>query len=236
MKKLLLSLSVFAFLAGSMVAQENVVKASLTNIATGTVTLGYERTFAEKFSANLYLGLVVPRELPEFFLDETNDGEEINIGSRLSGFNITPEFRIYPGRKGAPRGFYLAPYLRHNNYSVDLGSYTEDGETYTATGKYVTFGGGLQLGCQWLIADMVSIEWYFMTIGYNTGNIKLNFEGEDGSIEDPEGLEDDLEADFGEIPWYGKKVKVDVTDSEAKVKLPIGMLAYRFGLSIGFAF
>ena len=125
MKKLLTT-ACLATLALFASAQDNNVKVNLLNLTYGDVRLGYERVLNENLSLQGNLGFLIPRKIPTAFFDEealeAEYGGRIDLGSKLTGYNLSLELRWYPGSKGAPRGFYLAPFFKHNSWSVNVTS------------------------------------------------------------------------------------------------------------------
>jgi hypothetical protein len=99
--------------------------------------------------------------------------------TKCTGFGITPEYRFYCSQKGAPRGFFVAPFLRYQNYSLknEGSTYTdyESGSTITtedAKATFSSFGGGAIIGFQGLIGETLSIE-AFIGPSYNAGKVKV---------------------------------------------------------------
>ncbi len=118
------------FFTKNMRAQENkqnVITLSISNLALVTPTVYYERVLSDKTSAKMglyYTG---------FTISET----------KMSGLGLIPEFRLYPGEKGAPNGFYLAPFVKYQNYSLKQ---SELGVDYKAS--LTGIGGGVCIGGQ----------------------------------------------------------------------------------------
>ena len=163
LKKKLLSLSVLAVLmfAGFQSQAQNVViKINPLSLFVITGNVQAEYAFNEKMSAQLgfYIG-------------------SINLGFGASGtdggvnytwYGVTPEFRYYVTNKTkeAPRGFYVAPFLRYSKVSYDFtGSVTDpdNGLNTTASiGADVnSIGGGVSLGYQWLFGDVFALDLFF---------------------------------------------------------------------------
>lgn len=149
MKKLLIVLAIIiasGFYAQKINAQEeksNVVKLSLSNLALVTPTLFYERAIAEKSS--LQLGA---------FYTGASAGE-----TKFTGWAVMPEYRFYPGSKGAPQGFFVAPFFKYQSYSLSS-DVTDASTTYTAKASLNGLGGGLVIGGQWLLGGVVALDTY----------------------------------------------------------------------------
>jgi Protein of unknown function (DUF3575). len=165
MKKVLfVALTVVMFSVSSVLAQDNpknVFKINLGSLAVSTFNFQFEHAVAEKQSLQLgffYTGFKVS-------------------DTKFSGLGITPEYRFYMSQKGAPKGFFMAPFLRYQNFK--LTNSTTDfttGETIDEKAKLSTFGGGAILGFQGLIGNVVSIE-VFAGPSYNAGSVKVETEG-----------------------------------------------------------
>ena len=112
---------------GKTFAQDksNVVTLSVSNLALATPTVYYERVLNEKTSAKLGV----------FFT-----GAKVST-TKFSGLGLMPEYRIYPGKKGAPTGFYFAPFLKYTSFSLSESSTNSE---MTLSG----FGGGALIGVQ----------------------------------------------------------------------------------------
>ncbi|WP_187263401.1 DUF3575 domain-containing protein [Pontibacter beigongshangensis] len=166
MKKVFIILFAIAAIAsGAAQAQTNVFKVNVISPVVRTGSVFYERSLAEDKSAQLgffYTG---------FSVDETS----------FRGFGITPEFRKYLSKsKKAPQGFYAAPFLRFQSFKLTSGEdLTESEEVTEGKATYSTFGGGLLIGNQWILADRFVIDAFFGP-SYNRGNLKVT----SGSEED----------------------------------------------------
>ena len=160
LKKTLLSASFIALLmmAGFQArAQKAVVKINPLSLFVITANLQGEYALNEKMSAQLgfYIG-------------------SINLGFGASGtdggvnytwYGITPEFRYYVqnATKDAPRGLYVAPFLRYSNVSYDFTGTVFDPDanantTATIGADLNSFGGGVTLGYQWLFGDVFALD------------------------------------------------------------------------------
>jgi hypothetical protein len=76
---------------------------------------------------------------------------QISIFINAYGFGVTPEYRYYLSETPAPRGIYIAPFLRYQE--ID--------------GYESTFGGGLVIGKQQIFKNKISIDAFFGP-SYNT--------------------------------------------------------------------
>lgn len=135
---------------------QNVIKANIFSPLVRTGNFAYERALTENRSFQLGL----------FFTGfKASD-------TRFNGIGLTPEYRFYLSEsKEAPAGFYVAPFLRYQNFKLTS---TDSG----VGGTLQTFGGGVTAGYQILLKDRVAFD-FFLGPSFNAGNAKAN----DGSAD-----------------------------------------------------
>ena len=76
-------------------------------------------------------------------------------GTGFSGFGITPEYRFYlSSTSHAPKGFFIAPFLRYQNYSLTA----TDNFGVNDKATLSAFGGGAILGYQTIMGKRLSFE------------------------------------------------------------------------------
>ena len=154
---LLMSLPVFAQRRDSVFTR-NLLKVNLTAFAVKTLSLQYERIVASRFSLAFGYKRIEKDHLPlqeEFsaYLDNDESARQMK-NLRVGGQAFTPELRFYLSRKGAPKGFYAAPYVRYANFDLELPyefDFNSTVETVNMSGELRTFGGGLMFGGQFRI-------------------------------------------------------------------------------------
>lgn len=140
---------------------QNVVKINILSPILRTASLFYERAISE--SSSLQLGLFYTG----LSIDDT----------RFRGFGITPEFRYYLSDKGAPQGFFIAPFVRYQNFTLTAeDEFSQSGESKADLNS---FGGGLLVGGQWIFKDIISLD-VWGGPSYSTSTIKV----EEGSEDD----------------------------------------------------
>lgn len=139
-------------------AQSNVVKLNLFSPIVRTVSVFYENAFSESKSAQL-----------GFFYTGASIGD-----TKFTGFGVTPEIRFYMGSTASPEGFYVAPFIRYQNFDL-----TEEISDSKAT--LSNFGGGLLVGKQWLFKERVALD-AFIGPSYVSGSIKVETSGTDEGI------------------------------------------------------
>ncbi len=271
MKKaiLILLLSVGAIQCSN--AQKNVIGLHLQPLAFGEIRGSFEHAFTDKFSVLLNYGYKKLGDIPSFILDQaqpTDYGLPIEFVNEISGSQFVPEFRIYFKGDDAPHGLYIAPYLRFSKYSIKYNTtanytFSDDefddlpqevidyldennlgqtiGVNTIVTGDFKQKGLGVQLGYQWVVAEKLAIDLYFLGLEID----QVNFTAEAYSPDANElGIdytrwENEIEGsiDFtNDIPL----INVDVT-TEVQSDKVIGIAKtlapwYRGGIKIGFAF
>ena len=160
MKKVLYTLGLLGGTIMAAQAQTSAIKLNVTSIAVATANVSFESKIGEKSS---------------FQIGAFYTGFSIN-DTKFRGFGITPELRFYPGGD-ALHGFFVGPYLRYQNFNLSSPSYTynSNGSTTATTdeAKLNTFGGGVNLGYQWVFGEHFVLE-PFLRLGYSGGSVKVN--------------------------------------------------------------
>jgi Protein of unknown function (DUF3575) len=210
--------------------------------SSGQVKLRGEYVINARKSATLTIGIPKKLTLPSNFGDYliTNDQGNAKISNAASNtklFSTLLDFRFYKASKGAPRGFYYAPYLKFLKGNMDLViPYTDLNytETFSATG--ISLGAGLNLGVNWIIKNRVSIDWTFLSLGLQsvTSTGSYNTTEPDVNVQE---YTDDVVRNLGRIPLIGNKFKVAADGDNVSIKLKNQFLpdgAMR--LTIGVAF
>ncbi len=232
MRKIAILLLATLWLSGTAWAQENVAKLGLTPFLFGNTNLNYERAIGERFSINAKLGFGIPSNNVPL---TGSSGGQISDG-RYRAFEATPELRIYSKKKGALRGFYWGPWLRYRQWSI---SGTDDFTTYQTSvdASLSTFNGGILLGAQWLINDVISIDWSFFGLGLGVYNLRGELISDDPSV-DWEQVRRDVEAEIGESLDNIPGLDFDASNEGGRVavSLPFPSVAFRSSLAVGIAF
>lgn len=137
--------------------KKNVIKTNILSPIVGSYNFFYERAIGEKTSIQLGFGFT---------------SLEI-LGTKLSGFRITPEFRYYPSsNKQAPKGFYIAPFGNYQSLSLTTSASVAGVASAEGKATLTTIGGGLDIGYQWLFGDVVSLD-LFLGPSVNSGSVKV---------------------------------------------------------------
>ena len=249
--KFLITILLISFFT-SLKGQENNIKLNLVSLPLGIIYPQYERVITPRFSVQLGVGFSPEKKIPKFTQNlvediignEADKSEESSMEVffkelRYTTLIITPEARYYlSGKKGAPKGLYLGAFLRYSQHSGTSiyphersdGSIAEfDGEL-----KSNAFGGGLDLGIQWLIKDKISIDWTIIGIGVNKSVLDFRVESENMTPEDIIDITTEIKDNYtgGDIFTLELTAGNDYVNAVYTGLLPI----LRFGLSVGYAF
>ena len=149
MKRIILVLGICSAMALNTFAQDNAIKINPLSAAVATGNIQYEKAIGESQSFQLglfYTGIKV-------------------TDTKFAGFGVTPEYRFYLGDKGALNSFFVAPYVRYQNFSL-----TEEVSSSKATLSNI--GGGLILGRQWLIGESFVLD-LFLGPNYSSASVKV---------------------------------------------------------------
>lgn len=172
---------------------DNVVKLNVTSLLFRALAVQYEHKLSP--SKTFGLGVIYRPNFPTpiigLLMQDTNftaSAETIYMleTSRYNALMITPEFRFY-FKKKAPRGLYLAPFLRYKRETFTSNfKYQETGagSSVLKTGEYQsrinTFGAGILFGLQILARNRMTIDFWFlgpwagMEIVKNAGKINTS--------------------------------------------------------------
>jgi hypothetical protein len=141
----------FVMLTGGAMAQKTAIKINLLSPVARTLNLAFERAISE--NGSIQLG---------FFYTGAKVGD-----TKIDGFGLTPEYRIYLSQSPAPNGFYVAPFLRYINFKAEDKT---DNSTNQAT--VTQFGGGVVVGRQWVFKERVTFD-LFIGPKYQGTDVKV---------------------------------------------------------------
>jgi hypothetical protein len=223
--------------AGSTFENRNILKLNLTSLSLTNIYLQDEYTLSKKSSVALGLSYMPERNLPKYITDNDSSGNSANL--TFSGFSITPEFRWYFTGK-APKGFYLAPYLRYSKYTTTGYNFLYD-KSGGQNNAYVTLDGdlsgvaiGLMAGSQWTIGNHFSIDWWILGAGFSSS--KATFEGKSNEPLTQSDI-DDIKSSINGTDLPFGTIESEVTSNLVKITYTSGLPGLRgFGLAIGYIF
>jgi hypothetical protein len=220
----------------------NFIKVNLMNLALRNYSFQYERALSKRFSVALGYRLMPTGGIPlwstiETMVDITDkDVKDALTKVQVTNTAITPELRLYVGRKGYGRGFYLAPFYRYSVYETASLPIKVDNNTRSVnlSGKLTTHTFGLQLGAQWMLSKRISLDWWI--IGPQFGTHKSEFAGvQDTDFTQSE--KDDIEQFFKDVSFPNLNLtSPPPTNNSISVSTTGPWAGIRTGLCIGVRF
>lgn len=216
---------------------KNMVKWNVLGLTSSTISLQYERLIAPKTSIAANINIMPKRSIPFFGTveDIVKDKGAIDIlkDVKMNAFSFTPEVRFYLGKEGM-RGFYIAPFLRYDRFSVELPVeyiYKEQLESVTINGNVDGFSGGFAIGAQWRVYKDFYLDW--MIMGPHFGLAKGTLEGK-RSLNQSE--QDAIRKSLSDLDIPVVDFEYEVNDSGAKAKLDGPWAGIRASIGIGYRF
>jgi hypothetical protein len=220
----------------------NFIKVNLLGLPLRNYSFQYERVLSKRFSIALGYRFMPSGPLPLLSaIESAAEFEDISTKNALRSLNIantaiTPELRLYVGRKGYGRGFYLAPYYRYAAFDMKgLKVELENGnDNIIFSGKLTTQNIGLMLGAQWMVSKRISLDWWI--IGAQIGSHSSNLKGrKDIPLTDEERA--DIESFSKDITFPNLNLKTEFIDNNTASITTTGPWAgLRAGLCLGVRF
>lgn len=229
----------------ALIDGKTILKADLMGLGIRNYGFSAERIINKKISLNLGLHIMPKGGVPMLsFLDKYVPGVLENFdydnikNMQINSLAFTPELRIYTGRHGYGRGFYLAPYYNYFTFDLNNLKIEEeiDGriESTTLAGGINTHSGGIMMGCQWMVGKKKNfiIDWGI--IGIHAGTSSGNLDGTLSRPLDPDEQQDvknALDENLNSIPLFKFTTEVDANSAKVTEKGPWAFL--KGSLSIG---
>lgn len=227
---------------------DQVVKLNIPSLLMRTLAVQYEKKLSP--SKTIALGVIYrpnfPTPIINILLKDTNftaSAETMYMlkSSKYNTLMITPEFRFY-FKKKAPRGLYLAPFLRYKKETLTanfryqesaLGSNLKVGEYKN---KSNAIGAGLLFGIQILTKKKVTIDFWFLGpwagINFVSNESKINTsnlnEFDKAYIESSTESYNNAFGFSNKYEWSSK----GFSNSDTKFGIGVRM----FGINIGYSF
>ena len=162
---------------------KNIMKINTAALLLSNVSLLYERKLNEHWTvltgAGYRWGGSVPKVLG---LGDVIVSSETN---GITGFSFTPEVRYYFNFcecGGSPSGLYAGLYGRFTKYYGSLTFNVWNGSEYydaLVTSNLREFGGGLQLGYQFIFKQRFTVDFMFAGPRMSTYKLKADLESDD---------------------------------------------------------
>lgn len=222
--------------------RKNIPKFNFTGLVFRNIQLQYERVLNRKFSAGLTYSLIPEGDFPFKDLIVEAAGDEVDISGYIENASFkyssfTPEIRFYLG-KGYGKGFYLAPFFRHTEYSMKEVQFTytsDEGleENLDTSGTLSSNTFGLQIGSQFNLGSRLILDWYILGPHYGTGNGDLA--GRTGqSLSETE--QESLKQDLDDIDFPFGDFSNEVNSNGATLTVDGPWAGIRAGLALGYRF
>ncbi|TCJ13986.1 DUF3575 domain-containing protein [Flaviaesturariibacter flavus] len=222
-------------------ARQWAVKWNPGGLSFGNVALHGEYNYKNKKSITFGVGIPV-----QSTFHRQDNGSDYQITNKT--FFLQGGYRMYFGKKPM-RGFYFEPFLKYVNYKGN-GVYDENtlvkGDEYDLTVKSSTFGIGAQLGVQFVIAKVVTLDLFLLGPEANTGKVDAVFHDPNNNL--PwnlvPGRRQDVERQIrdavNDIPLVGdqlaKNIVVDENARTVSTNYSGFLPGFRIGGSIGIRF
>ncbi len=211
-------------------------------LPSGKLNLRGEWAYAGNKSLSLLVSIPRPTPAPLFVGNKFDLADETTTTvNRFTSFGAVLEHRFYLGGN-APRGFYLAPYSRYNNFSLERSTMErgtqESGTQYTTTVKGAVggFGFGGAAGVQFRIGDFLTLDATLAGIDFKWMNGTFTYKT-DNPETDLNAFRDQVQEAVGDIPFIGSKLVAAIDGNAVKVRTPgLVMPAYRFNLTVNYSF
>ncbi|HEX2536052.1 MAG TPA: DUF3575 domain-containing protein, partial [Chitinophagaceae bacterium] len=228
-------LAVFCLLcareSAAQTLRKNGLKINVTSLAFKNYHFTYERLLTRKTSLSASYRTMPATtlgdlKLTEKILEATNDDGEVKQDlDKITASNkaYTAELRFYTGRKPGARGFYFGLYGRHASFKVDYPyDYSTTLREYNIPidARFTGFGGGFNIGTQFLIGNRVSLD--LTILGGHYGKLKGDFNApadlSSMSPQERQNLKEEMESLFevndkryitAEVSNTGVKAKLD---------------------------
>jgi len=221
--------------------KNNIVKINLSALVVKNISVQYERKVAKRVSVAANVHYRPFGQLPFLSaIEKAIDDPSVPANQlKWGGIGVTPEVRFYVGKKGALRGFYLAPFANISKYKADLPIEYSNGaidKTGIFKGNISTVTGGLMLGAQWKLGKSVYLDWWIIGPNYGSAKGDLTLTTALSSTEQAD-LRDQIEELIADAPFDKLVDSYSVNNSGAIInaKGPWGGLR-GFGFNLGFRF
>lgn len=205
-------------------------------LRSGKVNVRGEWAYADNKSLSLLVAVPRPTKIPGYLLDDLDATENgTTKKNRFTQFGVTLENRFYLGHR-APRGFYLAPYLRYNRFGITHTKTTDTQYETKIKGAVGGMGLGGAMGVQFRMGDHMTMDITFVGIDFKWMRGSLTYSSNDPD-NDVVAYRDQVQESVKDIPIIGKRLAAEIDGDQVKVKAPLGVWpGYRFNMTVNYAF
>jgi len=220
-----------------VILRKNVVKFFPIDIPFQSISLEYERMLDPKNSLTLGVGIPIQGQIVgKNVLDGSSNLKKIEF----STMHIRTAFRYYYGYNLLPKGFYIEPYFKYQQVTIN-GNYAgtdSQNNIYKGdlAGNINTFNLGVQFGVQFLIAKRITLDLYFLGLEGGLANGGITSTSKNST--DAGNIATDFKDAVAGLPFFienwltVKQVNNQVFINANKLQYPW----YRGGISFGIAF
>jgi len=216
----------------------NLIKVNLAAFALRNISVQYERAIGAKITAAAGINWMPKGSFPLLnnFESVIDNDFTFQYAKKLkvSGVVITPEVRYYFG-KSAFRGFYIAPFVRYENFQgslpIEIELQDDSKTSLPISGNLRSFSAGFSVGAQWRLTENLYLDW--MIMGPHYGSSKGSFSGKKDLSEYEIG-EYKGELNNLDIPMLKMSYKVNNQGATLRFKGP--WAGIRAGFSLGYRF
>ena len=221
---------------GEMPEKLNCIKINPTSLFARTINVQYERVIHPKMSVAMQVRYTIPKTYDGGFFNPDNVSyTELQFGA----LTLTPEYRYYV--KEAMRGFYVAPYLRYRQMSLDFNfpvPYNGNIRTAQFDGQSRAFGGGLMIGVHQQLGNSISLDFFIVGLQYMKNDIKLtgNYDLNLSSTDQQE-LLNDINSTIEGASRFIKNLSASVNANSARITGGYNGIGFRgLGINLGYRF
>ena len=218
--------------ASGLYGQKNTVRTSLSGFMTGEFNVSYERMTYENQSVLLRIGYFQPTLSP-VITENTITPSQYSFKDSRGTLQTSVDYRWYTKKQGLT-GFYFGPYLRYYGLRVDYSDNINSG-LFGVEGSLNAIGAGIQLGYNFIIKEMFSIDLSFFGAGIDRNSVRLIYTTSQPGF-DYSTIVDDVSEVFEDIPYFEKKLKNQINRDNLTTRLPFLFPGLRASIHVGIAF
>lgn len=226
---------------------KNQIKVNLASLIWRTGSLNYERKVSNRWTVGLTANYRPKGTAPfkstlqnifgeknKTYLDNSFDIDQLEYGN----VSVSPEIKLYLGKSGAFKGFYIAGFVKYEDIDIDYNYpfiIESQGHSFQTVlplkGSLTAWTGGIYIGHQWQLGNKWHLDWQI--IGGNFGGGSLSVSAQHALTQS----EQDQLLSFAEkIQDQLSDLNYEVNNQGAKIWGNIPWAGLRTGLSIGYSF
>lgn len=195
-----------------------------------------EWAYASNKSLSLLVNIPRGTKIPSYIAEDVDVVSGESVKNRFTNFGATLENRFYIGRE-EPRGFYLAPYVRYNRFTVSREiEKTSNGSITTIAGSLGGVGLGGAAGVQFRMGQHMTMDITFVGLDLKWMRGTFRYKTNDPE-NDIASFRDQVQASLKDIPVIGSQLAAAIDGDQVKVHTP-GFAApgYRFNMTVNYVF